>query len=152
MYVIEDMRLTESGALVSDGFYGGRHEKYYDMILINAFPENAYGFETAEAAKETAVFYNARGYNFIVRNRRQRQKEMGRNTDKGGEQVTNLKRTREASGLSQAKLAEASGVNKRMIQHYEQGVKDINVAAALTVSKLAKVLDCTVEDLLEETN
>lgn len=63
--------------------------------------------------------------------------------------MTNLKKIREASGLSQGKLAEASGVNVRMIQHYEQGVKDINSAAALTVSKLAQALDCTVEDLLE---
>ena len=63
--------------------------------------------------------------------------------------MSNLKKIRETSGLSQGKLAEASGVNVRMIQHYEQGVKDINSAAALTVSKLAQALDCTVEDLLE---
>lgn len=63
--------------------------------------------------------------------------------------MTNLKKIREATGLSQAKLAEASGVNVRMIQHYEQGVKDINSAAALTVSKLAQALNCKVEDLLE---
>ena len=64
--------------------------------------------------------------------------------------MTNLKRIREARGLSQAKLAEISGVNVRMIQYYEQGVKDINAAAALTVYKLAQALECTVEDLLEK--
>ena len=64
--------------------------------------------------------------------------------------MTNLKKIREATGLSQAKLAEASGVNVRMIQHYEQGSKDINVAAALTVYRLAQALDCTVEDLIEK--
>ena len=64
--------------------------------------------------------------------------------------MTNLKKIRTAAGLSQSKLAEASGVNARMIQHYEQGVKDINAAAALTVSKLARALGCTVEDLLEK--
>lgn len=63
--------------------------------------------------------------------------------------MINLKRIREERGLSQNKLAEASGVNVRMIQYYEQGVKDINAAAALTVSKLARALDCKVEDLLE---
>lgn len=36
-----------------------------------------------------------------------------------------LKKYRERAGLSQAQLAEASGVNIRMIQHYEQGDKDI---------------------------
>lgn len=64
--------------------------------------------------------------------------------------MTNLKKFREATGLSQAKLAEASGVNKRMVQYYEQGVKDINAAAALTVYRLAQALNCTVEDLLEK--
>lgn len=66
------------------------------------------------------------------------------------ESTTNLKLIRIMSGLSQSKLAEASGVNVRMIQHYEQGAKDINVAAALTVYRLAQALDCTVEDLLEK--
>ena len=64
--------------------------------------------------------------------------------------MTNLKKIREAVGFSQSKLAEASGVNIRMIQYYEQGVKDINAAAALTVYRLAQALDCTVEDLLEK--
>ena len=63
--------------------------------------------------------------------------------------MTNLKKIREATGFSQAKLAEASGVNVRMIQYYEQGAKDIGAAAALTVYRLAQALNCTVEDLLE---
>ena len=64
--------------------------------------------------------------------------------------MTNLKRIRKESGVTQLQLAEASGVNVRMIQHYEQGVKDINVAGALTVYKIAQALNCTVEDLLEK--
>lgn len=63
--------------------------------------------------------------------------------------MTKLKKVREAAGLSQSKLAEASGVNVRMIQHYEQGTKDINVAAALTVYKLTKALNCSIESILE---
>lgn len=64
--------------------------------------------------------------------------------------MTNLKKIREARGLSQSKLAEKSGVNVRMIQYYEQGVKDINAAAALTVYRLAQALDSAVEFLLEK--
>lgn len=64
--------------------------------------------------------------------------------------MTNLKRIRKEAGLSQSELAEKSGVNTRMIQHYEQKVKDINAAGALTVCKLAQALDCTVEDLIEK--
>ncbi len=36
-----------------------------------------------------------------------------------------------------------------MIQNYEQGFKDINAAAVLTVYKLSKALDCAIEDLIE---
>lgn len=64
--------------------------------------------------------------------------------------MSNLKRIRSAAGISQSELADRSGVNIRMIQHYEQGVKDINAAAAITVYRLALVLYCRVEDLLEK--
>lgn len=63
--------------------------------------------------------------------------------------MSNLKTIRESKNLSQSKLAEASGVNVRILQHYEQGHRDINKAQALTVYKLAQALECTVEDLLE---
>jgi hypothetical protein len=36
-----------------------------------------------------------------------------------------------------------------MIQHYEQGFKDINQASALTVYRLAEALSTTVGELLE---
>lgn len=63
--------------------------------------------------------------------------------------MTNLKRIREASGMTQNQLAEITGVNVRMIQHYEQGFKDINAAGALTVYRIAQALNCAVEELLE---
>ncbi len=63
--------------------------------------------------------------------------------------MSNLKNIRSQRGLSQGKLAELSGVNLRMIQYYEQGVKDINSAQAYTLYQLAKVLGCDMEDLLE---
>lgn len=60
-----------------------------------------------------------------------------------------LKEYRENNNLSQSKLSELSGVNLRTIQSYEGGLKDINKAQALTLYKLAKVLNCTIEELLE---
>lgn len=63
---------------------------------------------------------------------------------------TALEFRRQSKRFTQSRLAEESGVNVRMIQYYEQGVKDINRAAALTVYRLAQALDCTVEDLLEK--
>ena len=63
--------------------------------------------------------------------------------------MSNLKNIRSQRGYSQAKLSELSGVNIRMIQYYEQGAKDINLAQAITVHKLSKALECNMEDLLE---
>ena len=63
--------------------------------------------------------------------------------------MSKLKNIREFNNLSQSKLSELSGVSVRMIQHYEQGIKDINKAQALTVYKLAKILKCNLEDILD---
>lgn len=60
-----------------------------------------------------------------------------------------LKEKREAAGMSQSGLAQASGISVRMIQHYEQGAKDINKAAAITVKRLADALNVKMEDLIE---
>ena len=61
----------------------------------------------------------------------------------------NLREKRQAKNLSQSQLAEKSSINVRLIQDYEQGHKNINHAKAITVCKLAKALNCTVEDLIE---
>lgn len=62
---------------------------------------------------------------------------------------TNLQRLRKAAGMTQAKLAERSGVTLRSIQLYEQRQKDINKAQALTLSQLARALGCQIGDLFE---
>ena len=64
--------------------------------------------------------------------------------------MSNLKRLRKDFNISQRQLSELSGVNVRMIQHYEQGSKDINAASALTVYRLAQALVCSMEELLEK--
>ncbi|HAL18977.1 MAG TPA: XRE family transcriptional regulator [Spirochaetaceae bacterium] len=62
---------------------------------------------------------------------------------------TKLKKIRESRGLSQAQLAEMSGVAKRSIQLYEQRVNDIDKSQGQTLYKLSRVLGCDIEDLLE---
>jgi len=64
---------------------------------------------------------------------------------------TNLQRIRKNYGLSQRQLAEASGVSLRSIQMYEQRNKDINKGQSQTLSNLARILGCRIEDLLEPT-
>lgn len=63
--------------------------------------------------------------------------------------MSNLSRARSAAGMTQAALAERSGVNLRTLQDYEQGRKSINGAAAVTVYRIAHALGVSVEDLLE---
>lgn len=62
---------------------------------------------------------------------------------------TNLKRIRAIYGCTQAELAKQSGVSLRSIQMYEQRRKDINKASVETLDRIAKVLGCMIEDLIE---
>ena len=63
---------------------------------------------------------------------------------------TNLKRIRTAYGCTQAELSKLSGVSLRSIQMYEQRRKDINKSSVETLYGIAKVLGCTIEDLIEK--
>lgn len=62
---------------------------------------------------------------------------------------TKLKTIRENRGVSQKELSDLSGVKLRSIQMYEQRVNDIDKAQGQTLFKLARVLGCSIEDLLE---
>ncbi|MCQ2793665.1 MAG: helix-turn-helix domain-containing protein [Bacilli bacterium] len=68
---------------------------------------------------------------------------------KKGTLKTNLRIIRELNNLSQSMLAKESGVSLRSIQLYEQRVNDIDKAQSHTLFKLAKILHCSIEDLLE---
>lgn len=63
--------------------------------------------------------------------------------------VSNLKRMRQKTGLSQSELAKLSEVPVRTIQQYEQRQKNINAAKAETLIRIAKYLYCSVDDLME---
>lgn len=65
--------------------------------------------------------------------------------------MNKLKKIRKEKNLSQSALAELSGVSVRMIQHYEQGQRAIDKASVETIYKLAKTLQCKIEDLLDIT-
>lgn len=59
-----------------------------------------------------------------------------------------LKRLRKYAELTQAQLAEKSGVSLRMIQLYEQGRNDLGKAQASVVLALAQVLNCEPRDII----
>ena len=65
--------------------------------------------------------------------------------------MNNLKHYRTEAGLSQSQLAEKVGISFRTLQDYEQGRKPLEKAAAITVLTLARILHCTVEDLIDKT-
>lgn len=63
--------------------------------------------------------------------------------------TTKLKQRRTEAGLTQRELADKTEISLRTLQHYEQGSKDLTTAAAITVWKIAKALDCNIEDLID---
>lgn len=63
-----------------------------------------------------------------------------------------LKEVRIKAGMSQSKLSAASSVNVRMIQHYEQGTKDIDGAKLHTLIDLSIALNCKISNLLNDAD
>ena len=63
--------------------------------------------------------------------------------------MSRLQEYRRRIGLSQRELSERADVPLRTIQQYEQKQKNINHARADYVVRIARVLYCRPEDLLE---
>jgi transcriptional regulator with XRE-family HTH domain len=63
--------------------------------------------------------------------------------------MKNIRRLREVKELTARELSELSGVSATSIRKYELAERDINKASGIILYKLSKVLDCTIEDLLE---
>lgn len=66
-----------------------------------------------------------------------------------GERVSNLKSARMARGVTQVDFAKKTGMVQPYIARLESGGQDINTIAADKVYKMAKVLKCKMEDLIE---
>lgn len=63
--------------------------------------------------------------------------------------MSNLQEKRLAAGMSQSQLAKASGVPVGVLQHYEQGSRNIDGAKLETLADLAAALGCKIPELLE---
>jgi len=61
-----------------------------------------------------------------------------------------LKTRRLACELSQSQLAKIAGINVQMLQHYEQGVRDISGAKLATLLKICLALNCKLVDILPD--
>lgn len=63
--------------------------------------------------------------------------------------MNKLKEIRTQQGLSQSLLSKEANVSLKTLQAYEQGDRDLNKAQAETVYKLAKALNCKMEELID---
>lgn len=63
--------------------------------------------------------------------------------------MNTLKEYRKRAGLTQPELADKVGISPRTLQDYEQGRKPLEKAAAITVLTMARILGCSVADLID---
>lgn len=63
--------------------------------------------------------------------------------------VSRVQKQRKTAGHTQKSLSEAADVNIRTLQQYELKAKDINRASSGVLARMARVLGCQEEDLLE---
>jgi len=61
-----------------------------------------------------------------------------------------LKEIRESRGMSQQDFADKSGINKRMIQAYEQGYRNINGAKLTTLLQMCNALNCSIDQIVTD--
>ena len=64
--------------------------------------------------------------------------------------MTKLQDARLKRGMTQKQLAEQAGINFRMLQNYEQGVKLIDNARLETILKICLVLNCKMGEVIEQ--
>ena len=81
----------------------------------------------------------------------QKQLKILRRNSFGKELLNNLEKLRKSAGLTQQELSESAEVSRKSINAIENG---IYVPSTVLSLKIAKTLNCTVEDLfqLPETN
>jgi transcriptional regulator with XRE-family HTH domain len=62
-----------------------------------------------------------------------------------------LQAVRQAAGLSQSQLANASGISVRVLQDYERGARNLNGAKLSTLLKLCLVLKCKLSEIITDS-
>ena len=63
--------------------------------------------------------------------------------------TTQLQLRRQGAGMSQSELARKAEISVRTLQSLETGARNIDKVAVLTALKLARALDCNIEDILD---
>ena len=63
--------------------------------------------------------------------------------------TTQLQLRRHGAGMSQSELARKAEISVRTLQSLETGARNIDKVAVLTALKLARALECNIEDILD---
>ena len=63
--------------------------------------------------------------------------------------TTQLQLRRQGAGMSQSELASKAEIPVRTLQSLETGARNIDKVAVLTALKLARALECNIEDILD---
>ena len=63
--------------------------------------------------------------------------------------MTQLQMIRKGTGMSQSELASKAEMSIRTLQALEVGARNIDKVSVLTALKLARALDCNIEDILD---
>ena len=63
--------------------------------------------------------------------------------------MTQLQLRRQGAGMSQSELASKAQMSVRTLQALEVGARNIDKVSVLTALKLARALDCNIEDILD---
>lgn len=63
--------------------------------------------------------------------------------------MTQLQLRRQGAGMSQSELAKKADMSVRTLQALEVGARNIDKVSVLTALKLARALDCNIEDILD---
>ena len=63
--------------------------------------------------------------------------------------TTQLQLRRQGAGMSQSELASKAQMSVRTLQALEVGARNIDKVSVLTALKLARALECNIEDILD---
>lgn len=63
---------------------------------------------------------------------------------------TKLKAMRVRSGLTQKEVSQLTGINPQTYSQYEQGAKSFDSAKLITILAVCTVLECKLEDIIED--
>ena len=63
--------------------------------------------------------------------------------------MTQLQLRRQGAGMSQSELARIAEISVRTLQSLETGARNIDKVAVLTALRLARALECNIEDILD---